>query len=123
MEYVYFLGHADRDDTAIKIGWTYDIARRIDQLQGPVPFKLTCIEYVECPDDNARQVEQAIHRHLKDRRIHREWFDIRKHEIFPAVLAVVEELGLGEIVSEDTGDTLPPPGREPYPTEIRKRDP
>lgn len=117
MDYVYFIGHSDRDDTLIKIGRSYDIARRIDQLQASVPFRLICINYVECDGNDAEKVEKAIHRHLKDRRVHREWFDIRRHEIIPAVKAALAELG-SEIVSVDGEEgEIPPPGRPPYTTE------
>ena len=125
MEYVYFLGNLDADDTAIKIGITYDIARRIHQLQGPVPFRLGCIEYIECPGDypSAKLLEKTLHRILNHKRIKLEWFDIRRKDILPAVSLAFQELGLGAVIVEDTNGAIPPRGRHPYQTEMRQKAP
>jgi hypothetical protein len=111
-EYVYFLTRTGRDDEPIKIGWTYDIAARISQLEKPLPFSLECVEYIVVVDGGAWIIESALHRHFKSKRIKGEWFDIRKEEIFPAAEIVGAELGFGEIEAIDHKGVLPPPGRE-----------
>lgn len=107
MDYVYFLGNPNDEMTLIKIGVAVDIAQRIYQLQSLAPFRLTCFEYIEA-EGQAYEIEKALHRHFRAKRVKGEWFDIRKEEIIPAAIAVGEELSLGDIVISDHGGRLPP---------------
>jgi hypothetical protein len=107
MDYVYFLGNANDSTTLIKIGVAVDIAQRIYQLQTLAPFKLTCFEYVEA-QGRAYEIEKALHRHFRTRRVKGEWFDIRKDEIIPAVLQVCEGMNLGDPEIYDHKGQLPP---------------
>jgi hypothetical protein len=117
-EYVYFVTRKGRNDEPIKIGWSYDIAARISQLERPLPFSLECVEYIEVVDGGAWVIESALHRHFKSKRIKGEWFDIRKDEIFPAAEIVSADLGCGVIEAFDHKGILPPPGREKASTDV-----
>ena len=109
MSYVYFLTDADTDGGFIKIGVSNDIGRRMAQLQSQVPFRLRCIEFIEATSQNeAYKIEHALHRHFKDRRLMREWFDIGQDEILPAAAAIGEQLRLGTPEVEDHKGVLPP---------------
>jgi len=119
MEYVYFLGNANSDDTAIKIGVTYDIAKRVHQLQSIAPFRLACIEYIAVTDGRAYEIERTLHRILRGKRLKGEWFDIKKSDIMPAVEEMARQLALGELIVHDHKGVPPPPGRPAYQTQIR----
>lgn len=94
MTYVYFLGNGAQEDAAVKIGVAKDVRKRIHQLQTGAPFKLTCFDYIECSDEYAKEIERALHLHFVRRRVIREWFNIRREEIVPAVTAVFKSLDI-----------------------------
>lgn len=77
IEYVYFMGKPD-GTAPIKIGKTQELASRLTTVRIYCPFPIDCHGYAETED--ASSLEIAIHSHFKDRRLHREWFDVSADE-------------------------------------------
>lgn len=73
--WVYFITAAKRHDTPVKVGMSkYEpSAGRLPDLKTMSPFPLRVIHKVKCVDRYA--TEAAVHEHLKDHRLHGEWFD------------------------------------------------
>lgn len=67
--YVYFVQAADGGP--IKIGWTENPERRVEQLQASTHQELRLLDYIL----GDRRVERALHDLLADYRVRGEWFD------------------------------------------------
>jgi len=65
---IYFLQPAGQ--THIKIGYTKDLKRRINELQTSCPYKLVLLGMIE----GDISIEQHIHKHLQHYRLGGEWF-------------------------------------------------
>lgn len=63
---VYVIGFSD----FVKIGWSFSIARRIEEIQIGVPEKLTVYRCLE----GTIQHERALHRRFSKYRLRGEWF-------------------------------------------------
>lgn len=67
----FCLIYAIRVDRFIKIGMTYDLPRRVRQLQTSLPWEL---EVMGCTIAKP-QTERLIHKHLKPHNVRGEWFE------------------------------------------------
>lgn len=68
--YTYFLSNNIND--LIKIGFSVDIEKRIQNMTSTLPFvEIECLFYIE------GDYELDLHKHFKDKRIMGEWFDIK----------------------------------------------
>ncbi len=75
--YLYAIGHTNGP---VKIGISDNPAGRLSQLQTSCPFPISLIHAEPCESrEIAYSDERFIHRHLKDRRLHGEWFDVPAH--------------------------------------------
>ena len=73
MSYLYVIGGNVKP---YKIGITTNPERRLKNLQTGHPHKLRIHYKEEIPDNQVRLLEQTIHRVIKHRQTHGEWFDI-----------------------------------------------
>ena len=73
MSYLYVIGGTEKP---YKIGITTNLERRLKNLQTGHPHKLRIHYKEEIPDNQVRLLEQTIHRVIKHRQTHGEWFDI-----------------------------------------------
>jgi len=73
--WVYFVSAVDPPDAPIKIGRSsHDpLKQRLPDLQTMSPYPLTLIHTFKCED--AMNAELRIHEHLKQYRLHGEWFE------------------------------------------------
>lgn len=62
----------------IKIGSAFDIALRLQQLQDGSPVPLRLVGWVKA---GGEQLERALHRNLRSKRDHGEWFRITWAEV------------------------------------------
>jgi hypothetical protein len=84
--YVYLIGAAD--SRLVKIGRTTDIASRLVALQRMGPARLTILWQTK----GGSQLEAALHRKLKDRRSHGEWFEFPDGDAPERVRDAIAEL-------------------------------
>jgi hypothetical protein len=101
--YVYLIGSTD--SPLVKIGRTNNLQKRLGDIQrmGPVPLEvLWCLE-------GGHELEKALHRHLRKRRKHGEWFDLGNNPVV-AVSEALEALGHGQLANHQVD-----PPEEPEP--------
>ena len=60
----------------VKIGQSRNISRRLNDLQGGCPVILTVWDWVD-----SLQAEGIFHTHYRDKKLHREWFDVTLDEV------------------------------------------
>lgn len=75
---IYFITE-DPYQNRVKIGWTFDVKKRIKQLQTGSPNKLRI--YEKLTSINCEKVEKILHKKLEDRKINGEWFRLTKKEL------------------------------------------
>ena len=64
------------DETAVKVGWTTNIKKRVGVLQAYNPRELELLHFFELPDGiDPRVIEKAMHDALGGFRIRGEWFN------------------------------------------------
>jgi hypothetical protein len=73
MNYIYVIGGTSKP---YKIGITNNPTRRLKNLQTGHPSKLKIYHLEPIPDDQIRLIEQNIHKTIKYKKTHGEWFDI-----------------------------------------------
>lgn len=74
----------------IKIGRTVDLERRIADLEGACPARLRLFAWIRGP----MSLEQVLHEHLREHRVHLEWFDFNE-VVTAALVAAVVKFGGG----------------------------
>lgn len=73
--YVYFFPERDKENPAIKIGFSRDPIGRLKTLQTGHPNKIGCEGWYLLPTQRmAREYEKELHKHFKKYRIRGEWF-------------------------------------------------
>lgn len=75
--YVYFFPERDKEDPAIKIGYSKNPIKRLKQLQTGHPTKIGCEGWFEClSEDEAHTEEHVLHHAFRKDRIrpNGEWF-------------------------------------------------
>lgn len=71
--YVYFIRVGT--DGPIKIGYAYNIAKRLSTLQHGNPEELVCVGDIHCKNKKAAIAqEQSLHQQLQEFRLRGEWF-------------------------------------------------
>jgi len=80
MAHVYAI---EADNGCVKVGYSNDVEKRLEQLQRASPVVLTLVGKVEA--DNCHAVENAVHDRLEDDHLHAEWFDTDEN-----VLEIIE---------------------------------
>lgn len=73
MAYVYVIGGTEKP---YKIGITNNPERRLKNLQTGHPFELKIHHIEQIPESQVRLIEQTIHKTIKHKQTHGEWFDI-----------------------------------------------
>lgn len=70
--------YAISDGSAVKLGYSYDIKKRIKAMQTGHPQELACVwkYYVGRIESEAKQLEKKLHRYCRKRKIRGEWFDL-----------------------------------------------
>jgi predicted GIY-YIG superfamily endonuclease len=82
MAYVYVIGGTEKP---YKIGITNNPERRLKNLQTGHPFELKIHYKEEIPESQVRLIEQTIHKTIKYKQTHGEWFDISLEEAISEV--------------------------------------
>lgn len=73
MYYVYFI--LNKDCSTIKIGFSDDVKRRCNDLQGPNSSLLTIENVIECNSEkSARDLERMFHDYYENYHVRGEWF-------------------------------------------------
>lgn len=79
------------NDGSVKIGISGNVHKRILQLQSSSGKE--AIDYLYSPQcSNAKEIEQFIHSHFTNRRIHGEWFDVGFEEAKECLMGSFGEL-------------------------------
>jgi len=73
MNFIYVIGGTEKP---YKIGITNNPTIRLKNLQTGHPSKLRIHHIEPIPDDQVRLLEQTIHKTIKHKKTHGEWFDI-----------------------------------------------
>lgn len=76
--YIYFLKPKNKEGP-VKIGRARNIKQRISQLQTSLPYDLKLIGYIGT--SNYIKLEKEIHKIHKNKKIKREWFDLKLIEV------------------------------------------
>ncbi len=75
---------------ASKIGIAVDMKLRLIQLQGGSSVKLHLAHMIAVPYSHALQIENRIHKLLKNRRLKGEWFFVAPRIAFDAIRAIID---------------------------------
>ena len=73
MAYVYVIGSTEKP---YKIGITGNLEQRLKNLQTGHPYELKIHYIEEIPESQVKLIEQKIHKTIKHKQTHGEWFDI-----------------------------------------------
>lgn len=73
MNYIYVIGGTEKP---YKIGITRNLEQRLKNLQTGHPYELKIHYKEEIPESQVRLIEQTIHKTIKHKQTHGEWFDI-----------------------------------------------
>lgn len=73
MNYIYVIGGTDKP---YKIGITGNLEQRLKNLQTGNPYELKIHYKEEIPESQVKLIEQKIHKIIKHKQTHGEWFDI-----------------------------------------------
>jgi hypothetical protein len=82
MNYIYVIGGTNKP---YKIGITGNLEQRLKNLQTGHPYELKIHYIEEIPESQVRLLEQTIHKTIKYRKTHGEWFDIELEDAIAEV--------------------------------------